>query len=429
MSEEHLHDQTGSGYQDMPSGETPPEKKREYDESSIIESVKAASRDLSAQREAGTVPQAEPEISRDYRWTGGERQGEKVPSNYTLEAERAARELTAVRQAEQAAKPDVAKFIDPQQQQPLQNAVDAMRQAYGADKTLPPDFLEQLQQQQAQPQPDQTQAPSEFNDKAREAMAEPQPTEQPVDPQQAERQQLEKAWAETPDAVKLALQQEIQQVTQAQQAYQQATQQASALALHSLLSQYPELGQFNVQQLPVAIKTIAASDPQKAANIEAHLNRVHQLNQASQQIQQQQAQIAEQNMKAWVAAEDQKFEQQYASRETPERMRAIAESAVELVESYGVPRDQLMELYRTQPLLRSSAFQAILADAGAYRLAQKGVAEKVAKPVPPVTQRPGTAPIVGLDHGVEKAMADFKRAPSALSAAALLTARRNSRSR
>jgi len=185
----------------MPSAEPAEPKQKEYD-GEISESLRAAAADLDKLRAENKIPQAEPEPDRTYRWTSGSKEGERVPDNYTLDAERAARELTAVRQAEQAAKPENARFIDPQQQQPLQNAVDNLRRAF-PDGQLPVDILEQVQAQQ-QAQPDQTQA------------VEPQSqVEQPVDPQQAERQQLEKAWAETPDTVKQALQIEIAQVTQA----------------------------------------------------------------------------------------------------------------------------------------------------------------------------------------------------------------------
>ena len=105
------------------------------------------------------------------------------------------------------------------------------------------------------------------------------------------------------------------------------------------------------------------------------------------------------------------------------RESEIADSAVELLESYGVPKDQLMALYQSQPIMRSAAFQRVLADAGAYRLAQKTVQEKLSKPVPPV-QSPGTAGSFNRDDNMAAALRAFDKNPSPQNAAAVLTAKR-----
>jgi len=82
-----------------------------------------------------------------------------------------------------------------------------------------------------------------------------------------------------------------------------------------------------------------------------------------------------------------------------------------------------MALYQSQPIMRSAAFQRVLADAGAYRLAQKTVQEKLSKPVPPV-QSPGTAGSFNRDDNMAAALRAFDKNPSPQNAAAVLTAKR-----
>jgi hypothetical protein len=116
----------------------------------------------------------------------------------------------------------------------------------------------------------------------------------------------------------------------------------------------------------------------------------------------QRAAIQQQQLKAWVAQEDQKFSAATA-HESPETMRKISEAAVELAGEYGVSKQELAALWNSQPIMRSSAFQRIMADAARYRLAQKEVVNKLDRSTPPV-QRPGVAPIRGNDGEVDQAM-------------------------
>jgi hypothetical protein len=371
---------------------TPPEKPKLYEAASDADAVRQASEDLQKLRSENKVPAAEPEeIDRSYRYLQGDRAGEKVEANLSLDPVRAANELTAVRQQEAAS------------QQPDLTAkdVDAVREAW-------------IQQQAAEQQPPAAEQPQQQT-----TPEQPQTSDQPqIDPEIAQ--------ALANPKIRAALEAEVAQADAQRQAYMQATAQASALALQSLLSQYPELQQFNAQQLPVAIKTIAASDPQKAANIEAHLNRVHQLNQANQQVQQQQQQHAQHQLQTWVAAEDAKFSKEFASKHSPEEMRAIAENTIEMAAELGVNKEDLMALYNSQPIMRSSAFQTMMAQAAQWRMAQKNLAQKIDKSVPPV-QRPGTASVHGTDYGVEAAARSFQKDPSPQNAARMISLKRASR--
>ena len=172
--------------------------------------------------------------------------------------------------------------------------------------------------------------------------------------------------------------------------------------------------------------SISKTDPAKGQAINAHIQRTTALYQASQEAQQQQAQQAQRQLQNWVSEEDKAFDTQFASKHSAEEMRAISQSAVELAAEPGIDKQQLQELWNTQPIMRSRGFQTMMAMAAQYKMAQKGVAEKVSKPVPPV-QRPGVAGAHRSDDGVEQATAAWNKSQTLQSAAALITARRAAR--
>ena len=73
-------------------------------------------------------------------------------------------------------------------------------------------------------------------------------------------------------------------------------------------------------------------------------------------------------------------------------MRAIQVEVVRAAEENGISKQQLHQLYETNPIVRHHAFQNMMADAARYRLAQKAIARGAARPVPHV-QRPGTSEV------------------------------------
>jgi hypothetical protein len=393
-------------YTPMPDSFTPaPEKKKTYD--SDLDGVEKAARDLTEAREQGRVPRAEDEpIDRGYiNYTTGER----VPEGQTLEAQRAARDLKMVRDHESG-------IQNPHDPAHLALAVDNIRQAF-PDKELPPNFVQDMQQVAEQVQQQQQQAQAQA---AEPQIEQPQPSlPDGVDPEIAQALQNPK--------IRAALEAEVQAAEQARIQYAQGSRQAAQLAAAATLAQFPELANLSAAELPHAVNAIRQVNPAKATEIEAQLNRVKSLSEASQQAVAAQQQIQAQRLQEWVQAEDQKFSAATA-HESPETMRKISEAAVDLAEEYGVSRQELAALWQSQPLLRSSAFQRIMADAARYRMAQRTVAEKKYTALPPV-QRPGTAPLRNSDGDVESAMKHFRSQPSVDNAVQLLVASRAAKRR
>src|SRR5262249_41457583 len=135
-----------------------------------------------------------------------------------------------------------------------------------------------------------------------------------------------------------------------------------------------------------------------------------------------------QRLQEFVKAEDQRFEQAMAA-EDPATVQKVKESIVTIAEQdYGVSRQELAQLWRTQPLMHTAAFQRMMVDATRFRLAQREVANKVDRSALPV-QRPGTAGQArsSSEYSVDAAMARFKADPTPKTAADLLMAKRAAR--
>jgi hypothetical protein len=398
-------------YRPLPTAEDLAERPKKKEYSSDLEGVEKAAKDLTKAREEGRVPQAEAEaepVDRGYRWQGG--RGDPVESEYTIEARRAAEDLVRVRQGEAAA-------ANPTDTGRMTAAVDAMRQAYGRE--LPPDFLTNLQQhaeaaqrQQQQPQPEQFQA-QQTDQQATQ--------QQQQDPADAVRQVLENN-----PAVRQALEAELQQTEQARAAYAQQARAAAQISAASLLASYPELAHVPTDQLQTAISSIAQVNPQRAAQINAHLERTQTLYNAFQSAESQRATIQQQQLQQWIASQDAEFDRQVTSKETPESMRKITEDVVALAGEYGIGKQELAALWQSQPLMRAAPFQRMMVDAAKYRAAQREVVTKLDRSAPPV-QRPGVSQPRTDDS--QAAMAKFKVDPNPKSAAALLMARRAATSR
>ena len=60
-----------------------------------------------------------------------------------------------------------------------------------------------------------------------------------------------------------------------------------------------------------------------------------------------------------------------------------------MAQEHGIGQQELMELYEKSPVVRHSAFQAMMLDAAKYRLAQKATRAAQVRTVPQV-QKPGT---------------------------------------
>ena len=148
-----------------------------------------------------------------------------MPEHYTLDAKRAAEDLTKVRMAEvEAATPT----------QELAQAIDQVRAQVNGE-----------QQPQVQPQPE-VQAPAD-------AVQQQQPSQDPA-------AQVRQALEQNP-ALRQALEQEMATVEQSRAQYAEAARQAATVAAAACLADHPALANLSAQEFPHAMSALAKTDP------------------------------------------------------------------------------------------------------------------------------------------------------------------------
>src|SRR5262249_49433203 len=158
--------------------------------------------------------------------------------------------------------------------------------------------------------------------------------------------------------VRAALEAEVAHVEQARQQYAQGAKAAATMAAASLLASFPELANVPTDQLQTAVATIGQVNPARAQQINAHLERVQNLYNASQQAEAARQQIQTQRLQNFLATEDAKFEEHVAKHEDAATMAKVKESIIDIAEKdYGVSRAELAQLWNSQPLMRTATFQ------------------------------------------------------------------------
>jgi hypothetical protein len=344
--------------------------------------------------------------------------GEKLPDNLTIERERGADDLSALRRAKQAE-------YERQLNDETSAAVDALRQA----------VTEQPHQQQAQPD-------------AQQPIDQPQPEELQYQQEQAAVAQADKAIEEVlrDPWVRQRIETEFNgvkaqaaaEVQQAQAAYTQAVTQNALVGLAVLNSAFPELAGLGPEQINGALRVM---QPQRAEQYRQHVRQISTLVEGYQRqagaLQQQQAheQLRQHAQQAQAfqqfADHHDKIFDERNKNITPEQMKVFANEAAELFAEHGVSRQDIDQLWKTNPLMRSAAAQQLMLDAARWRQAQKAIAKAAVKAVPQV-QRPGVSePSRGDDGDVAAANARFAKNNTGRdgirAAADLVAARRRAR--
>ena len=252
------------------------------------------------------VPEAEPSssepISRAYIHYGGKHSGEQMPENQTVPLDRAARDLTGMRESE-----DTIRLN--QLESELISQLDAQRaeEIQSQPPAIPPTEPSPVEQP---PPPPEDPAVAQRADKLQKLF-----TENPelLETVEAYRQQGEQQ-------VAAAQQQAAAAAQAAQQQYAAAVQQNAQAALAILVSNFGELSGLNTaEQLQTAIQTISRTNPDRARQITDYLGRINGLvselarvadaerAQVAQQFQQYQAETQRQFQKA-AQVDDTQFE-------------------------------------------------------------------------------------------------------------------------
>jgi hypothetical protein len=318
--------------------------------------------------------------------------GERIDSNEVVTAERAARDLTAYRasQSAQTARSVSADFA---------YEVDVMRAAHAGVESAAAAAKVGIQ------------AAADAGIDAPESMA--------IAVAEAEASGLEpslEAALKHPQ-VRQAVEEELGKAAQVQQSYATGLQNANAFSQAALIEIAPELSALPLDQFAQGLQMLQQVNPQRYQSVLNLLDRVGRIQAQQQQEHMQQRQ----QLDHFMRAEDAKFERMISV--TPAQRDQIGTEMVEYAGELGIPRDQLIHLLKTEPLLRHSSFQKIIYDAVQARIRAK------ARPVPtravPPVQRPGVS--VPRNHAAENLSAlnsRLEKSGSLKDAAALLQARR-----
>ena len=187
-----------------------------------------------------------------------------------------------------------------------------------------------------------------------------------------------------------------QYIAQAQnyaQQYEQGVAQTLLVSEAAAAAPFPELASAPPEQRQAILAHIARTDPARYQAIRAHISqvkevagnqiaeaqRIHQYQENQKQQQQEQAKA---QFRQYADFHDSRVP---AVSNLPEVQREIMAMAQE----HGIGQQELMELYEKSPVVRHSAFQAMMLDAAKYRLAQKATRAAQVRTVPQV-QKPGT---------------------------------------
>jgi hypothetical protein len=189
--------------------------------------------------------------------------------------------------------------------------------------------------------------------------------------------------------VRQAIEQRIGEVEQARQGYLDGLAAATKIAQVSFLSQFPELAAVAPDGMSAALEQMSRQDPAKFARVQALVAATEQLFAEQRQDGLRQAEASRRGFHDFARSEDARFEATLKG-EAPETRRAVADEIIAAAGASGIEADELMRLFDSEPIMRNSAFQKMMYEAGKYRLLIKARDAATTRAVPSV-QRPGTA--------------------------------------
>jgi hypothetical protein len=144
--------------------------------------------------------------------------------------------------------------------------------------------------------------------------------------------------------------------------------------------------------LPEAISVIQRINPERGRAIAEHVKRVQGMINEAQQVQHAQVrameQSAQQQWDHFARSADDQYSA-YAKTRPVEEAKAVRDNVARVLSSeYGLDERTLVDLYRSNPVVRSAAFQRMAHDLVAHHLAREGVAAKRDRSAPVVQVLP-----------------------------------------
>jgi hypothetical protein len=195
---------------------------------------------------------------------------------------------------------------------------------------------------------------------------------------------------QNPKILAVLEQQHLQNTAKVESAVNQAAewaQQNAAVAVAAIIAR-PELQGVPPGQYAGALQALKVSNPTAYAEIGRQIANTQAVLQQATQAQQMQHQRYATAFQEWSNAQDDVFERSVAN-EPPETVKALRQTAMQMMREAGLTDQQLAHEWNTNALLRSAPGQSLLADAARWRMLKAGI-KPAPKPVPQVA-RPGSS--------------------------------------
>ncbi|MGK7056883.1 hypothetical protein AB4853_10415 [Bradyrhizobium sp. 1050_B9_N1_2] len=329
--------------------------------------------------DASTGPEAVPLVEVFYQKTAD---GERIDGSETVTPERAAKDLTAYRNAnaDSAAKSISGDFAA---------EIDKMR----ADVIKGDPKVAEHLGVEVPPEASDSEQPRANSNNSGDEVASDDPTAAAIDAMDGLAPETKQA-LKNPQ-IRAALEEEFGKVQQVKDSFSQALNTVQSWAQASFLESFPELSGLPAEQMEHGLALLAQADPPRFNAAMNLLGRVQTIQAAQQQEQHRQAQIAHQNFETYAKEQDAAFEAMIGKMSPAENAEFGAELTAYAGE-LGVSQQQLVQLLQTEPVMRHAAFQKMVHDAIRYRQIQKTSRATAKRDVPPV-MRPGTASAVRRD--------------------------------
>jgi len=357
-----------AGYREMPAERTAPKQPRST-EREFATGREAADELARKRRREGHVPDAAQEVG---YWTNDK--SYTAPKNETVTVERAAEDLKNKRTNEAFGKEihdrnDIAFKID----------------QFRADNGAPTDPTWR----------DNTQIdPKHFG--SPESHLQPQ-----IDPQDLPRDLQPAPPGIDPDLhaafqnpkIREAVEKEVLRANEREVAFGDGMKAAQNAAIASFAAHYPEFVGKSPAQIQAAFAQMQKQNPQRAQQAQAAFQNAVKFETALKQNEARVQHAEQQQFQTYAREQDRTFERMVGNQ-TPQQRQAIASEMISYAGEMGVDQKTLVHLMQTNPIMRHSAFQRMMHDATAHRLAQKSLAamqrQNRAANIPPV-MKPGTS--------------------------------------
>jgi hypothetical protein len=190
--------------------------------------------------------------------------------------------------------------------------------------------------------------------------------------------------------IREAISQPLQQAEQARQQYAHATDQLMSLTAAATLAQFPELQGFAASELPAVVRMLAQQNPQRAQELLAFATRTDAIVTAHNEAKAQAAQRQQAQFQSWARQQDAAFSKSLGAEATPEKVAAVQREIFSYARENGIDQQELMQLYASNPVMRSAPFQRMMFEAAQYRIAKRTAAAfPASRGQLPQVQKPG----------------------------------------